>query len=365
MFTKSETLKIKGIAILFLFFHHMYSSVGAILDHGAKFPVGLEVIAHLALCLRICVFIFSFLTCYGLSLQYQKVLEQRGSPLKFIVYRYIRGLAPFWIITLITWAVYIVVPNSPGYPNGWTLKSLPYMLGDFFAVLELFGQSQYMINGLAWYMNLLVVQIVLLPLLFPLVKKSGLAVIPITLVLYQSLPSVCRSPWGGEYKLYLFSMELGILMAVNQSFPSAEEWYNRLRSYKKPLLGFGLMLCSVFLPYLAIYKLKDNSYGTYSLLFTLGGMSAVFFSFLCIRWSYLEKVLALLGKYSGTMFLTHMFVIFNLKDIVFHFSSPIIQILSLVAITLIIAVCIEYIKKMIHYDLFINRLCKPFREKTT
>ena len=74
MFTNKETNKIKGIAILFLVFHHMYRTVDDIAARGVELHVmTADNVSKLAYCMRICVYIFALLTAYGIALQYETI----------------------------------------------------------------------------------------------------------------------------------------------------------------------------------------------------------------------------------------------------------------------------------------------------
>lgn len=61
MFTKDETVKVKGIAILLLMFHHMFYNLEKVEQSGMKFWWLSETqIQPVAIAARICVWIFVF-----------------------------------------------------------------------------------------------------------------------------------------------------------------------------------------------------------------------------------------------------------------------------------------------------------------
>ena len=76
MFDKFQSLKAKGIAICLLLFHHLFYSADRIAANGVVFRfLEQEQVMSLATGARICVWIFAFLSAYGLTKQYLKVDE--------------------------------------------------------------------------------------------------------------------------------------------------------------------------------------------------------------------------------------------------------------------------------------------------
>ena len=66
-FSKDDTLCMKGIAILILFFHHNYLGPDRWLNSPISFyPFSQSQIMYIAKFLKICVGIFVFLTGYGM-----------------------------------------------------------------------------------------------------------------------------------------------------------------------------------------------------------------------------------------------------------------------------------------------------------
>ena len=68
MFTKEDTNKIKGIAVLMLIFHHLYlvdDDISYLAERSFSFSV--IDLPITAVCFRICVYIFCFLSAYGTS----------------------------------------------------------------------------------------------------------------------------------------------------------------------------------------------------------------------------------------------------------------------------------------------------------
>ena len=72
MFTKTETLKAKCLSVLLLLFHHMFSSPEGTAEKINTHILPLRVLNTLAIDARFCVWIFVFLSAYGMTVAYNK-----------------------------------------------------------------------------------------------------------------------------------------------------------------------------------------------------------------------------------------------------------------------------------------------------
>ena len=71
-FTKEDTARAKGVGILLLMFHHLFYNPNFIENHGMEFwLIPKNVIQPIAVVARVCVWIFVFLSVYGLTIQYE------------------------------------------------------------------------------------------------------------------------------------------------------------------------------------------------------------------------------------------------------------------------------------------------------
>ncbi len=78
MFTKEKTNTCKGIAILLLIFHHLFRSEEAIIPHDMCFFVlPHNIVPGIASCARVCVYMFVFLSAYGLMYKYSHLPEEK------------------------------------------------------------------------------------------------------------------------------------------------------------------------------------------------------------------------------------------------------------------------------------------------
>ncbi|MCM1232538.1 MAG: hypothetical protein NC489_20635 [Ruminococcus flavefaciens] len=72
IFSKNDSLICKGVAILLMLFHHMYTSVDRFEDYVINFkPFSQDFIVNIANYDKICVGIYVFISAYGLTLAYE------------------------------------------------------------------------------------------------------------------------------------------------------------------------------------------------------------------------------------------------------------------------------------------------------
>ncbi len=75
-FSKNDTARVKGIAILMLLFHHLFYNPKLIEQREIVFRfIPQEKITAVAIGARICVWIFAFLSAYGLASQYRNCIQ--------------------------------------------------------------------------------------------------------------------------------------------------------------------------------------------------------------------------------------------------------------------------------------------------
>lgn len=75
LFSKTDTSKVKGIAIIMMIFHHCFLSAARYKGQIVLFmPFSEEFINDFALSMKICVAIFTFLSACGMTLSYKIIV---------------------------------------------------------------------------------------------------------------------------------------------------------------------------------------------------------------------------------------------------------------------------------------------------
>ena len=94
-FDKDRTIMIKGVAILLLLFHHLFLVKERLLANGVHIPDNVyEKMYPIVVQARICVWIFVFLSGYGLAKKYEIYQNNKNNcrynnDIKFVISSYL------------------------------------------------------------------------------------------------------------------------------------------------------------------------------------------------------------------------------------------------------------------------------------
>lgn len=340
MFTKTDTNKAKGIAAMLLVFHHMYYSVDDVHRMCVSSLVFSDTgISNIALCCRIAVYIFVFLSGFGISVG----LNDRKSGIKFIVYRFWRLLSPYWF-TLLVLNIYYIVWQRCFYYLEFTDSPL-FIFGDIIPVLDIIGKSQFMINGIVWYMNLALLIVLISPLIYLLTKRFKILPIVVTVLIYNFIPFDIVSPYGKSYLSYLFALEFGVLFYVCDVFGKVRQIYEGLRKSMRTVLLAILLLLSGLCPYFGWFVITDDLFGSTALLHTFGGISVILLMYLFTEIKPVSVPLEFIGKYSNDIYLTHLFVIFCSMNLLTRVGLVLPQYIVAMGLCVLTACLINLLKK--------------------
>ena len=361
MFTKEKTNTCKGIAILLLIFHHLFRSEEAIIPHDMCFFVlPHNIVPGIASCARVCVYMFVFLSAYGLMYKYSHLPEEKKRT--FIVDQWFFLMKPFWFIFIIEIAAYAL---SRGGLISKYEGNFGFFILDFLGLSDLFQTP--MLLGVFWYMSLAQILVIMIPAMETILHKIGFGkgILLLTFLLLQVLGKGIYSNNGGDYLSYLFSFVCGCLFAH-------DDFMNRIsqKSYSKIMRVCicCLLLLSAVLFLTLQYRMKvmeSDSWRIRSLL-NAGAAIAVCLTFgVFIDLKPINTFLAYLGQYCGTMFLIHTFIYSIYPGIVYISKIAILNYVILVIECLLLSILIKYIKKWIHYDTLMDSLFNRITNRIT
>ncbi|MBQ5398338.1 MAG: acyltransferase family protein [Ruminococcus sp.] len=342
MFTKEKTSVCKGIGILFLLFHHLFRVPDMIYNNNVQFTlISVEKINIFATALRVCVWIFAFLSAYGLSYKYMRTPKEKRS--SFVPRQWLSLMKPFWLIFLICLGIYVATGHNIMYKyNGNFL----FIVFDFFAVADMFGTPKLL--GVFWYMFFAQLVVIMLPLIFRICEKLGYVMLPITYITLLFIGQGFTTVNGGPYLEYLLVIIIGVLFAQRDVM-------NRLAKRKskaifKVIMFFVFLLIAAGAMYLREIVIPDDT------LHLRGACSAIAATSICVSFGvyfnikYLDYPLIILGKYSGGMFIIHLMLYSMLPKIVYFSHVPIVVYLTLIVESLAITYLIFSFKKLVRYD---------------
>lgn len=352
MFTRDDTNRIKGIAILLLIFHHMYRTPDAIGFLAAKaFLLSYDDISQIAYCFRVCVYVFVFLSAYGISAGFKR----EKIVFKYYIYRLWRFLSPYWFTLVLLNLLYFLVFKHIKYSNPFDF------LGDVIPVHDMMGRSELMFDGVFWYMNFTLILILFLPLIHQLTAKFGVFVFLVTLVTYGLVPVVLDSPRGGPYYSYIFAVELGILIQQKDLLATAKKRYSGFSNLTKVVCLIGLLLFSFLFPYMAWFVIPDNRFGIQSFFHSAGALALILCVYLIKLPRFISWFLELLGKYSYDIFLIHVQVFRYSRDILHKVKYVLLQFIVTVGMCLLIVFLIDLLKKVTRWESLISKVSEKIK----
>lgn len=355
LFSKNETLRIKGVAILLLLFHHLFYSPKHIAASGIQLMiVPVDILQPIAVMARICVWIFAFLSAYGLSCQY---MESKYNNIQFVIKRWISLLSTFWIPYFIVFITYGIVVGNPMlvYENSWCKAVL-----DFIGCADFFGTP--MILGAYWYICFALILILLIPFFNFICKIGGGYSFVLTFFIMQYMSDGIVSPFGGKYINYFLAIMLAVLCANYRLFDKI-----LVKKNSKIFCIFECLILTIISLILIYINYKLTGIDIWNIR---GLIYSITVLVLCVliskyyKFRWLTPILTFLGIHSGNIFMVHVFFYTYMPRLVYWSKNAFVSYCCLLLLSVITSIFIETIKKVIHYNIFVQNLTQRFLTMT-
>lgn len=341
MFKKEDTLKVKGIAILLLLFHHLFYSSQRIESNGIVFHIlSQNTVQQIAVAARICVWIFLFLSAYGLTCQFY-IKKQSISIFTFS--SWFSLMKSFWFVYIVVFASSFLLFSNPIEIYG---RNPIYLLLDFFGFADLFGTP--MLSNVWWYMCLTQILILILPVLIYAGEKIGWLMFPLMFLGLQYLNPGIESNFGGDYLNYLLVISLGVLC-------SQKSFFEKNSAIPKSLMGklldiFIVSGITILCLYYRIRLESSDIWRVRSVLSCIAVLGICYIAYKYICFSILEKALAFLGVHSGNIFMFHALVYTYYPSVVYYSKNVFISYATLLTVSVLISMFIEKSKAICGYN---------------
>lgn len=338
-FDKNMSICLKGIGILLLLFHHLFYSVEIqeyIFRLCETTTLGLYILANQA---KICVTLFLVLSGYGQSESFkntygESVKIKKG--IQFSFYHILKIYINFWYIYIIFSILGIVIGklNLRSFYNGDKISFLKEILG-----MTGFFTNTATINSTWWFISAILLCYILFPFFVKLVDEYLLIAGSISCILFISTEMISKWP-SRTAELIILNWTFPFLIGI---IYSRYNILNRLYVYcynRIPELILLLVVCTIFRYYVG-YKV-DVLPAT--VIIILGAI-------VIGRIGKAANMLKLLGNYSMDIFLFHtFFFVTYFREEVYSLYFPTIIYIVFVAVCLITAIILGYIKKICKFQ---------------
>ena len=340
LFTKQQSQQIKGGGVTLLLFHHLFYNPNIFEPAGitSRF-ISNEKLAIIGTAARVCVWIFAFVSAYGITTLYKKEVPQK-SICRFTFDRWRSLMKGYWFLYPFVFAAL----ELAGKERFASFKyNLFYVLVDWVGWSDFFKMPTLM--GGWWYITFAQILVVVCPLLITACRKFNLLMIPFTIFITQYLgQSGIVSNFGGAYLMYVLAIVFGILCAENSDRLAKE--LEKRKHLVLPGCALIFVVSLMIRYYISLEEFPFNN--RYSHWF-LASLAAVAFA-ISFAYSFdgkLAKAISFVGRHSGNMFLIHVVFRDYARGFVYATKSPFLSLCTLFAMSLLTSVAIEGLKKAI------------------
>ena len=360
-FTKEHTMQMKGIAIIILLFHHCFLNAQrwatvpyeklATTKGWGYYPISFapfssHTIQYLASFSKICVAMFVFMTGYGMWVSYESQ-KKKTTMSNYIKKRMVTLMTGFLIIFVVTEV--LAIPTGRFIEvYGHDFRSVVYMIIDALGLAKLLGTPLFCLTW--WYMSLAIVLIMIFPFVHSIMEKYQWIVVVASII----VPRACGFGQSTDLFRYLLAYTLGMYFAQHDLLARIKEKF-----MEQNVEGKLLSLIVSLIGLAVIIKCRQNAWIGWKYLDFWDGFAAMYvivISYIYIlNGKWIVKGLGFLGKHSMNIFLIHSFY----RDVFFHeftysFYYAWLDYIVLMAISLVTSIVLEWFKKLIRYEKFIE-----------
>lgn len=360
-FTKEHTMQMKGIAIIILLFHHCFLNAQrwatvpyeklATTKGWGYYPISFapfssHTIQYLASFSKICVAMFVFMTGYGMWVSYESQ-KKKTTMSNYIKKRMVTLMTGFLIIFVVT--EILAIPTGRFIEvYGHDFRSVVYMIIDALGLAKLLGTPLFCLTW--WYMSLAIVLIMIFPFVHSIMEKYQWIVVVASII----VPRACGFGQSTDLFRYLLAYTLGMYFAQHDLLARIKEKF-----MEQNVVGKLLSLIVSLIGLAVIIKCRQNAWIGWKYLDFWDGFAAMYVIVLSyiyiLNGKWIVKGLGLLGKHSMNIFLIHSFY----RDVFFHkftysFYYAWLDYIVLMAISLVTSIVLEWFKKLIRYEKFID-----------
>ncbi len=345
--TLKETQILKSFAIMAMLAHHLFY------EH----PEFGTSVMNLGISCKICVALFVFLSGYGMAASFPQKMNRHSNTIRIHFFvlcrRYVKFFLNYWFIFFITVPLGIFIFGrslESAYGEGTNLAKSFIM-----DVLGLQGFSSY---NITWWFNAVILALwFFFPFLYWIMKKRIASICLIILIWIN--------PYDLLYSLHFIALGLatwflpfvlGVFIALH---------IDRINKILNSIHPNAVLCISISLTFFLLYLRGVKVFPSFT-QFQVDPFATIFLSLavvsICrktkLRFSFLQFV----GKHSMNMYLTHTFIFgYFFSNFIYGFKYPIAIFTVLFLTSLLLSICIEFIKKKIGFYRLQDKIIKAIR----
>lgn len=357
-FSKTDTLIVKGLAIVLMLYHHCFlkSAVDVYGNAINFFPVSQDVAVAICYSFKLCVGMFAFLTGYGLFCSYSKSQHNAQQNTKWVCTRLVKTMSGFWFVFVFTFVITLLID---GYPieryfksGAFSVKGFVYVLLDFLGLAKLFDTPSLI--GTWWYMSAAIVFIVIFPFLYALCKKFGY--IPVML-LASFVPRFIGTGFPGDKNVFSFFLAFlaGMCFSQNNIFEKLNNIKLAKNEHVSNVLTFLIYIAVLVAMVVLTNQVKRKT--LWELHFSISAIIVVCF---CKRFiapiPVVRNAFYYIGKHSMNIYLIHTFYRYvYLSNFIYSMRWSVLIHLVLLLMSLATSIVLEQVKRLVKYNALVDK----------
>ncbi len=343
-FDKEKSNVLKGVAILLLLFHHIFLEKERLIANGVVLWNNLYDKFHpVVVAARICVWIFVFISAYGLTVKYESGSKSVG---QFIAGCWLNLMRQWWIVLIVMSALYQLFVGNIFEYYGYSLQ---LWILDVFEWHDLFGQPR--ILG-SWYLCLAQLIILFIPMFSNFCRKYGLFSLAVFYVISLFTGEGIVSTGGGTYWQYIPTVIGGVVAAQNGYLDKLLQREDKLW---KNIFECAILMAGIVVLSLLRTKMTNVNYFGGMLVFVIVFMLCILFA---KYFRYIHGILRFFGKHSAVIFMTNVFFYVEFPQVIYFTGNPIISYLTLIAVTLSCSIAVKYLCEKTRYNKFFSLITR-------
>lgn len=360
-FTKEDSVKIKGIAIILMLIHHCFLNADRYKGQEVIFaPFSEAVWNEWGLYFKICVALFVFTSAYGLTISFKNVNSDFNMPrekvVRIITARYIKLISAYMFVFMMLQLYSLVMQKGRyAYIYGSKPTGIIYMLIDMLGLADIIGTPTFIATF--WYMGFAQMIIFGMPLFIAVYKRGGGILLAAVAFMAAYVPAYTY----GEFQRYIICIASGIWCADKDFFAMLRNqpvFCSRIPPRAAKTARFAIY----FLLLYEMERLREGDLKTVLLPVLDAVIPIVVIGFLIEFVNpipLIGNVLNVLGRHSMNIFLVHNFIrIVWYYDFTYSFQYAGMIVSVLMGISLLVSVCIEWIKKLVHFNQAVDWVIK-------